>query len=78
MRCEKRDRRVPPVVDESGRAVLRVELENGEQFDSGDAEIAKIWDLFDQARIRAAKFLCDAGTGVSGETADMHFVDDRP
>ena len=54
MRREKRNRRVAPVVDESGWAVLRVELENREQFDSGDAEIAKIWDLFDQSRIRAA------------------------
>ena len=45
-----------------------IELEDREQFDGGDAEMLKIRDLLDQARIRASFVLCDTGTGMRVKT----------
>jgi hypothetical protein len=42
MRREERDRSVAPIIDESGRAILDVELEHGQQFDGGNAELLEI------------------------------------
>ena len=51
MRREERDRGVPPVIDETRRAVLPIELEYRQQFHGGDPEIAKIRDLLDHAGV---------------------------
>jgi hypothetical protein len=37
MRCEKRDGRIPPIVNAARWAILRIELKHWEKFDSGDA-----------------------------------------
>src|SRR4029077_17334086 len=37
VRCEKRDRCVTPIVNEACRAILRIKLEHGKEFDSRDA-----------------------------------------
>ena len=76
MRREERNRRIAPVVDLSRRAILRIELEHRQQLDRGDAELLEIRDLLDQAGKGAARLLADAGTGMAGEAAHMHLVDD--
>ena len=78
VRREERNRRIAPVVDEPGGAVLGVELEDRQQFDRGDAELLQIRNLLDQAGIRAARLLRDAGAGMAGEAAHVHLVDDGP
>src|SRR5205807_7889725 len=76
VRREKRNRRVSPVVDQSGRTVLSIELEDRQQFDCSDPEILEIGYFLDQSRIGAAYVLSNAGTGVSSEAADVHFIYD--
>ena len=76
VRREERDRRVAPVVDLARRAILGVELEHRQQFHRGDAELLEIRDLLDQAGVRAARLLADAGTRMAREAADVHLVDD--
>ena len=78
MRRKERDRRVAPVVDLARRAILGIELEHRQQFDGGDAELLEIGDLLDQAGIGAARLLGNAGTGMAGEAAHVHLVDDGP
>ena len=78
VRRKERDRRIAPVVDPSRRAVLGIELKHRQQFDRGDAEFLEIGDLLDQPGIGAAGLLGDAGTGMAGEAAHVHLVDDGP
>src|SRR5262249_14493085 len=42
MRREERDRRISPVINATGRTVLRIKLEYGKKLDSGDSQISKI------------------------------------
>ena len=78
VRREEGDRRVAPVVRLAGRAILGVELKDGQQLDGGDAEFLQIGNLLDQAGIGAALRLGHAGAGMAGETAHVHLVNDRP
>ena len=75
MRREKRDRCIAPIVDDSQRTILRVELKHRQQFHGSDAELLEIGDLFDQPGIRASVRLIDARTRVSREAAHVHLVD---
>src|SRR5438270_8772949 len=75
MRSEKRDRRVSPVIDQSWRTVLAVELENRKQLDGGDPEILQIRDLLDHPRISPAPLRRDPRARVLRESGDMHLVD---
>ena len=77
MRREERDRRVAPVIDESRRRVLGVELEHRKELDGGDPEIAEIRNLLDEPGKRAARFLGHAGARMAGEPTDVHLVHDR-
>ena len=78
VRREERNRRIAPVIDFSRRAILGIELEDRQQFDGGDAEFLEIGNLLDQTGIGAASVLGDAGTGMAGESAHVHLVDDGP
>src|SRR5215469_6233600 len=73
---KKRDRRVAPVVDESGWAILGIELKDREQFNRSDAKIPKIRDFFDQAGIRAANLFRKAGGRMASEASHMQLVDE--
>ncbi len=74
---EERHRRVAPVVDVSGRAVERVELEDRQQLDGGHAEILQVRDLLDDPGIGAAGVFGQARARMPGEAAHVHLVDDR-
>ena len=74
---EIRDRRVSPVVDPSGRAIVGVELKDREQLDGGDAEFVEIGDLLNKAGVSAASSFVDARRGMTRKAAHVHFVDDR-
>src|SRR6266850_4424334 len=76
VRRKERDRGVTPVIGFGGRTVLRVELKNGQQLNSGNAELLQIGNLLDQAGICAAQILAKAGTGMTREAANVHFIDD--
>ena len=78
VRRKERDRRIAPVIDFSRRAVLGIELEHRQQFDGRDAELLEIGNLLDQTGIGPAFVLSDAGTGMAGEAAHVHFIDDGP
>src|SRR5262249_42636956 len=71
MRREEGDRRVTPVVDLSGRAVLSVELKHRQKLHSRDAEALQIRNLFDEPCERAAFRLADSRAGMAGEAAHM-------
>jgi hypothetical protein len=75
VRGEEGNRRIAPVVDQARRAVLRIELEYGEEFDRGDPEILKIRNLVDHAGVRPALVGHDAGARMPRETSDVHLVD---
>ena len=51
MRREERDRGVPPVIDQTSRAVLPVEVEYRQQLHGSDPEIAEVRDLLDHAGV---------------------------
>ena len=53
-----------------------VELEDGQEFYGGDAELAEVGDFFHEPRVGAAGFLADAGSGRASKAANVHFVDD--
>ena len=76
MRREEGDRRVAPVVDSARGAILSVELKDRQQFDRGDTQLLEIRNLLDHAGIRAAFRLRHSGTGMAGEAAHVHFVND--
>src|SRR5947209_6355144 len=42
MRRKERDRRISPIVDQSGRRILAVELKHWQQFDGSNAELLEI------------------------------------
>ncbi len=77
MRREERDRRVAPVIDESRRRVLGVELKHRQELDGGDPEVAEIRNLLDEPGKRAARLLGHAGARMAGEPSDVHLVHDR-
>ncbi len=78
MRRKERDRRISPVVHQSGRSILDVELEHRQQFDGCDAELLKIGNLLDQAGISAALLFGNSGIGMARETCNVHLVNDGP
>ena len=63
MRRKERDRCITPVIDKSRRAILGIELKDGQQFHSGDPEFVKIGDLLNQSSIGAAGLLIGAELG---------------
>jgi hypothetical protein len=69
VRREERDRRIAPMVDETRRAVPRVELEDRQQLDRRDAEILQIGNLLDEADVGAAPGRRHAGARMPGEPA---------
>ena len=75
MRREERDRLVPPVVHAAGRRILRIELEDGQQLDGGDAQVLEVRDLLDQPGIGAALPGRHAGAVVAGEAPHVELVD---
>ena len=76
MRCEKRDGRIPPIVNAARWAILRIELEDGKKLDSGNAKVLEIRNLLDESAKCATNVFCDAGTRMPRESLHMHFVDD--
>ena len=76
VRREERHRRVAPVVDESRRRVLRVELEHRQQLHRGDAERLQVRNLLDQSGVGAALSGRDAGARMLREAAHVHLVND--
>ena len=54
VRREERDGAVAPVVDVAGRAVLFVELIDGQQFNGGHTEVPQVGNLFNQSGVGAA------------------------
>ena len=77
MGCKKRDGRIAPIVDETCGTILRIELEHGEKFDSGDAQIVQIGNLLHESAKSAASIRCDPGVRMTRESFYMHFVNDR-
>ena len=72
---EEGNRGVPPVVEEAGRGILRIELEHGQQLDGGDPEILQIGNLLDHAGVRSARTGPDARARMPREPGDVHLVD---
>ena len=69
--------RIAPVIDSSRRAILGVELKDGQQFHGGDAEFLQIGNLFDQTGIGSSLIGGHARARMAGEPSHMHFIDDR-
>jgi hypothetical protein len=59
VRGEETDRSVTPVVDKSGWAILRVELEDRKKFHGGNPESLKIRDLINEPTIGSASLFGD-------------------
>src|ERR1700758_2956323 len=76
MRCEERYRCISPIVNAARRAILRIELEHGKEFDSSDAQVMEIASLLDESAVCAAYIFCDAGAWMPCESFYMHFVHD--
>src|SRR5262249_16599644 len=77
VRRKERNWRIAPIVDQSRRAILGIELKHRQQFHSGNAEILKIRDFFDQTGVRAASLLVDARAGMGRKTTHIYLVNDR-
>ena len=77
MRREERNRRISPIIDQTRRTVLPVELEYRQQLHSGDPEILEIRDLFDHPCIGPSQLRGNARTRMARKAGDMHLVDDR-
>jgi hypothetical protein len=45
--CEKRNRRITPIVNPAWWAILRIKLKYGEKFQGRDPEVLEIWNLLD-------------------------------
>jgi len=78
MRDEERDGCVAPIVDQSGRAILGIELKDREQLDRSDAELLEVGDFCNQAGVSATQFLDETRAGMTREAANVRLVDDCP
>ena len=58
------------------RTILGVELEHGQKFHCGDAELLEIRDLLNQAGVRSPSLLADSGIRMTSESADVHLIND--
>ncbi len=79
IRCEKRDRIIPPVLIEAFPVILMtvvdfIELENRHQFNCCNAEPAKIRNLLNDTGKSSG--ISDSGRRILCESAHMHFVND--
>ena len=77
VRRKEGDRRVSPIVDQTGRTIHCIEFKHRQQFNRCDPEFFKIRDLFDDTSVGAALLLRDSGIWVVRESTYMHLVDDR-
>jgi hypothetical protein len=75
---EERHRRVAPIVDESTRTVLHIELEHRQKLYGRDTQTLQVRDLFDQTGEGPASRVADAGIRMASEAAHVQFVHDGP
>src|SRR5438477_8634020 len=74
---KERNRLIAPVVDSTGRAILRIKLKHRKQFHRSDAQCLQIRNLLDQPGICSTFLFGNAGAWMSRETTNVHLVDDR-
>ena len=77
VRGEERDGLVAPVVGSAGRRRQDIELEDRQEFHSGDPEVHQVRDLLDEPGVGPAQLGRNAGTRVRGESSQVSLVDDR-
>jgi hypothetical protein len=77
MRREERDRLVSPVVAPAAWRIVAVELEHGEELHGGDAQVAQVRDLLDDAGVGAASGVRHPGARMLREATHVHLVDHR-
>src|SRR5215469_595430 len=52
-----------------------VELEHRHQFNRGDSQVSEVGNFFNQSRVGAGLFDCQARTGMPSEAANVQFID---
>ena len=67
-------RGVTPIVDQSRRAVLDVELEDREQFHGSDPQVFQVRNLFHEPGEGASLLRGDPRAGMPGEPSHMQFI----
>src|SRR5690242_2640512 len=75
MRRKKRNGRVAPVVDQSMRTVLGIELKHRQQLNRCNAQLLKIRNLFDETSVGAGCRGMYTRIGVTSESSHVKFID---
>src|SRR5579863_5971592 len=72
VRREKRNRRIAPVVDQPGRAILGIELKDRQQLNRGNSKLLEVWNLLNQSCKSAAYVFGNTRTRVASEASHVH------
>ena len=76
MGSKEANRAVTPVVALAGAGILRIKLEDRQEFDCRYSQLFKIGDLVDDSGVGAAAGAGQTRAGILGEAGNMHLVDD--
>ena len=77
VRGEEGHRRIPPIVAQSGGAVLGIELKDREKLHGGNSQVGKVGNFFDEPGKVPRFSLATPGARVVGEATHMQFIDYR-
>jgi hypothetical protein len=73
---KERHRAIAPVVLQTCRCILGVELEDRHQLNGSNPQILQVRNLLDQSRVRTSLLLGNAGVCAPRESANVHLIED--